>query len=64
MRAGREAVDAVFALAGGGALFDSSVLQRCWRDINAGSHHIFFSSDHAMKVGRAMLDRPTDEWLF
>jgi alkylation response protein AidB-like acyl-CoA dehydrogenase len=60
MRAGIDAVDTVFALAGGGALYDGSPLQRCWRDIHAGSHHIFFSADHMQKVGRVILGRPVD----
>jgi alkylation response protein AidB-like acyl-CoA dehydrogenase len=63
MRAGLDVVNTVFSLAGGGALYDDSPLQRCWRDINAGSHHIFFSDDHILKTGRAHLGRPTDDWL-
>lgn len=64
MRTGREAVDRAFALGGGGALFDDNVLQRCWRDINAGSHHIFFSDDQTVRTGRMLLDRPTEPWFF
>lgn len=63
MRVGVEVTNTVFAMAGGGALYDSSPLQRCWRDIHAGSHHIFFSDDHVLKTGRVLLGRPTDDWL-
>jgi alkylation response protein AidB-like acyl-CoA dehydrogenase len=63
MRAGLDVTNTAFALAGGGALFDDSPLQRCWRDIHAGSHHIFFSDDHTLKTGRVWLGRPTDDWI-
>ena len=63
MRAGLDVTNTAFALAGGGALFDDSPLQRCWRDIHAGSHHIFFSDDHVLKTGRVWLGRPTDDWI-
>jgi alkylation response protein AidB-like acyl-CoA dehydrogenase len=42
-RAARAATDAVFAMAGGGALYDASPLQRCQRDLLAGTQHLFFS---------------------
>ncbi|WP_018680553.1 acyl-CoA dehydrogenase family protein [Actinokineospora enzanensis] len=64
IRAGVEVVDSVFRLAGGSALFDHSPLQRCWRDINAGSHHGYFSEYHETRVGRAQLGVPVpDPWM-
>lgn len=63
MRAGLDVTNEVFAKAGGGALYEGSPLQRCWRDIHAGSHHIFFSDDHTLKTGRVWLGRPTDDWI-
>lgn len=64
IRAGVEVVDTVFRLAGGGALYGSSPLQRCWRDINAGSHHGYFSEYHETRVGRALLGVPVpDPWM-
>jgi len=63
MRAGLDVTNTVFAMAGGSALYDASPLQRCWRDIHAGSHHIFFSDDHVLKTGRVWLGRPTDDWI-
>lgn len=64
MRAGCEVVDSVFRVAGGSALYDTSPLQRCWRDVNAGSHHGYFSEYHETRVGRAMLDVPVpDPWM-
>ncbi|MDM4784437.1 hypothetical protein [Micromonospora sp. b486] len=36
----------------GSALYNRSPLQRCWRDINAGSHHGYFSEYHETRVGR------------
>ena len=59
-----EVVDTVFALAGGGALFDDNPLQRCWRDLHAASSHIFFSTSFvciwwkgaAQSTGRGLSD--------
>lgn len=63
MAVGVDAVDTVFSMAGGSALFDDNVLQRCWRDIHAGSHHIFFSNEHLARNGKALLGRPTEHWM-
>jgi len=64
IRAGVEVVDTVFRLAGGGALYGRSPLQRCWRDINAGSLHGYFSEYHETRVGRALLRVPVpDPWM-
>lgn len=62
--AGVSVTDTVFRLSGGGALRASSPLQRCWRDINAGSHHGFFSEYHENRVGQALLGVPVaDMWM-
>ena len=63
MRAGGEAVDMSFRLAGGSALYDDNPLQRCWRDLHAASSHIFFSNNHASHSGKVLLGQPADEWL-
>jgi alkylation response protein AidB-like acyl-CoA dehydrogenase len=63
MRAGIEVVDTTFRLAGGGALYDDHPLQRCWRDLHAGSCHIFFSNNHTARSGQAILGQPTEDWL-
>jgi alkylation response protein AidB-like acyl-CoA dehydrogenase len=63
MRVGTEVVDAVFALAGGGSLYDASPLQRCWRDVHAASCHVFFSNNHQVHGGKVLLGQPADEWL-
>ena len=63
MRAAIEAVDTTFRLAGGGALYDDNPLQRCWRDLHAGSSHIFFSNNHVSHFGRILLGQPADESL-
>jgi alkylation response protein AidB-like acyl-CoA dehydrogenase len=58
-----EVVDTVFALAGGGALYDTSPLQRCWRDIHAASHHLYFCNDDRAKTGRALLSGEAPDWI-
>lgn len=63
MRIGIDVVDTTFRLAGGGALYEHSPLQRCWRDIHAGSNHIFFSPNQLAHAGRSILGQPADEWL-
>ena len=45
MRAGVEAVDVIFRLAGAEAVFADQPLQRCFRDIHTGNQHILFSTN-------------------
>ena len=55
------AVDVVtqaFRFAGGGALFDSSILQRCLRDINAAAQHQMVSDTAYENHGQFMLGLP------
>jgi alkylation response protein AidB-like acyl-CoA dehydrogenase len=61
VRAGTEAVDRVFRLAGADAVFASHTLQRCFRDIHAAGQHILFSGsrDQAFARVRLGLDQPT-----
>jgi alkylation response protein AidB-like acyl-CoA dehydrogenase len=61
VRAGAEAVDRVFRLAGADAVFASHPLQRCFRDIHAAGQHILFSGsrDQAFARVRLGLDQPT-----
>ncbi|MFE3171535.1 acyl-CoA dehydrogenase family protein [Amycolatopsis sp. NPDC059090] len=64
IRTGVDVVNTVFQLAGGSALFDRSPIQRCWRDINAGSHHGYFSEYHETRVGRSLFGLPVpDPWM-
>ncbi len=62
MRACLDVVDTVFALAGGGALFDDNPLQRCWRDLHAASSHIFFSTSFGAFGGKVLLNQPVEEF--
>ena len=55
------AVDVVtraFKFAGGGALFDSSMLQRCLRDIHAGAQHQMVSDTAYENHGQFLLGLP------
>jgi len=54
-RAGRASVDSVFGMAGGGALYDSSPMQRCARDLMAGTQHIILSMNQWKTIGRVLL---------
>lgn len=55
MRLCAGAVDLAFHRAGGGALYDSSPLQRCFRDIHAAGQHIAFSIESWKRVGKTLL---------
>jgi len=55
VRAGTEAVDRVFGLAGAGAVYAHHPLQRCFRDIHAAGQHILFSSGRDQAYARARL---------
>jgi len=61
VRAGTEAVDRVFRLAGAEAVFAGHPLQRCFRDIHTAGQHILFSSsrDQAFAKVRLGIDQPT-----
>jgi alkylation response protein AidB-like acyl-CoA dehydrogenase len=61
VRAGVEAVDRVFRLAGAEAVFAVHPLQRCFRDIHTASQHILFSTgrDQAFAKVRLGIEQPT-----
>ena len=61
MRLCTGAVDVTFQRAGGGALYDMSPLQRCFRDIHAAGQHIVFGHETWKRVGKSLLgiDQPT-----
>ena len=54
-RTARASVDSVFSMAGGGALYDTSPLQRCARDLMAGTQHIILSLNQWKAAGRVLL---------
>jgi alkylation response protein AidB-like acyl-CoA dehydrogenase len=54
-RASIEVVDAMYTLAGGTAVYDSSPLQRHLRDVHVASQHITVSSDTLETIGRLLL---------
>ena len=47
-----------FRFAGGAALFDSSILQRCLRDLNAGAQHQMVSDAAYENHGQFLLGLP------
>jgi alkylation response protein AidB-like acyl-CoA dehydrogenase len=49
------AVDVVFNRPGGGALYETSPLQRCFRDIHAAAQHIALSQETWKRVGKSLL---------
>jgi 3-hydroxy-9,10-secoandrosta-1,3,5(10)-triene-9,17-dione monooxygenase len=52
----RYAVNRLFEAAGGSGIYDSSELQRIWRDVNAASQHFAFTWDSAMSnFGRVQI---------
>ena len=61
VRAGVDAVDRVFRLAGAEAVFAHHPLQRCFRDIHTAGQHILFSAsrDQAFAKVRLGIDQPT-----
>jgi len=61
MRAGTEAVDRVFHLAGAEAVYAHHPLQRCFRDVHTAGQHILFSTgrDQAFAKVRLGIDQPT-----
>jgi alkylation response protein AidB-like acyl-CoA dehydrogenase len=55
----RHAVNSLFEASGGSGIYDTSILQRFWRDINASTAHVAFGWDSvATSFGRGYLDIP------
>jgi alkylation response protein AidB-like acyl-CoA dehydrogenase len=52
------AVTAVFRFSGGGAIFESSVLQQCLRDMNAAAQHLMVSDMAYENLGQMILGIP------
>ena len=61
MRLCTGAVDVAFHRAGGGALYETSALQRCFRDIHAAGQHIMFSTETWKRIGKSLfgIEQPT-----
>ena len=55
-----DVVTAAFRFAGGSALYDASVLQRCLRDLNAGAQHFMVSDSAYEGLGQLLLGLPGD----
>jgi 3-hydroxy-9,10-secoandrosta-1,3,5(10)-triene-9,17-dione monooxygenase len=59
----RKAVNSLFEAAGGTGIYNSSELQRVWRDTNSAAQHFAFTWDSAMtNYGRAALDLPPSKF--
>jgi len=52
-------VQAMYACAGGNAIFDSSPLQRCLRDVQVASQHTMVGESTWELTGRLFLGLPT-----
>jgi alkylation response protein AidB-like acyl-CoA dehydrogenase len=53
-----DVVTRAFRFAGGSALYDASVLQRCLRDLNAGAQHFMVSDSAYEGLGQLLLGLP------
>ncbi len=53
-----DVVTRAFRYAGGSALYDASVLQRCLRDLNAGAQHFMVSDSAYEGLGQLLLGLP------
>jgi 3-hydroxy-9,10-secoandrosta-1,3,5(10)-triene-9,17-dione monooxygenase len=59
----RGAVTSLFEAAGGTAIYDSSDMQRIWRDANASANHFAFTLDAALaSFGRAAASLPPSKF--
>ncbi|MGH8205727.1 MAG: acyl-CoA dehydrogenase family protein [Steroidobacteraceae bacterium] len=56
----RHAVNQLFEASGGSGIYDSSELQRIWRDVNSAAQHFAFTWDSAMNnFGRVLIGLPS-----
>jgi 3-hydroxy-9,10-secoandrosta-1,3,5(10)-triene-9,17-dione monooxygenase len=59
-RLAKQAADILFALGGGSALYESSPLQRMWRDVHGGTAHIVYQWDvQGVVSGKVELGLPS-----
>jgi 3-hydroxy-9,10-secoandrosta-1,3,5(10)-triene-9,17-dione monooxygenase len=59
-----EAANSIFSLAGGRGLSLKSPVQRLWRDVQAGSHHVVNGSDQALtSYGAYLMGEPLEDHL-
>ncbi|HEV8472623.1 MAG TPA: acyl-CoA dehydrogenase family protein [Methylomirabilota bacterium] len=56
-----DVVTGAFRYAGGSAIYDSSVLQRCYRDLSAGGQHFMVSDSGYEGLGQFLLGLPGAE---
>lgn len=61
---GRELVQGLFRLAGTAVVLDTNPLQRCMRDLVAGSQHVAFSFDSRKRIANARLGLQTAPAFF
>jgi alkylation response protein AidB-like acyl-CoA dehydrogenase len=54
------AVDHAYDAAGASAIYDSSALQRCFRDVHVATQHVMVSATSSTMAGRVLLDVETD----
>jgi alkylation response protein AidB-like acyl-CoA dehydrogenase len=59
-RTARAVIGNVYSLAGGGAIYDGNPLQRCARDIGAGTQHLFLGFGHWRTAGRVLFGLEPD----
>ncbi|NIJ08758.1 3-hydroxy-9,10-secoandrosta-1,3,5(10)-triene-9,17-dione monooxygenase [Sphingomonas vulcanisoli] len=56
----RNAVNSIYEIAGGSTIYNSSSIQRIWRDINSAAQHFALTEDKAMlDYGRALMGLDT-----
>jgi alkylation response protein AidB-like acyl-CoA dehydrogenase len=55
MRTAVEAVDSLYRLAGAEAVFTGHPIERCFRDLHAGSQHIIYSATQEQQFARVRL---------
>jgi alkylation response protein AidB-like acyl-CoA dehydrogenase len=64
VQACRKAVNDLYALSGGSAIYNNSTLQRFWRDINSAAQHVGFAENKAMvDFGLAQLGLPEQPYV-
>jgi indole-3-acetate monooxygenase len=63
MAASVAVVDTAYSLAGGSALYESSTLQRRFRDIHAAAQHAYASRHHFGALGGVLAGEPPDPAL-
>jgi hypothetical protein len=63
VQSARDSVNDLFSMSGGSSIYNTSAVQRCWRDVNSSAQHVAFGWESTMlKYGKVVAGLETDDF--